>query len=427
MSNNTKLILAALFFIFTIATCGLLIERHQTAFLTTAYGSGFLSYFFIVRLNENHENKLFYLGIFARLLLFTSLPSLSDDFYRFIWDGSLIHLGIDPYGAKPEDLISSAELPTYIGTLFQNLNSPQYFTVYPPLNQLLFWIATIFGESTLASVNILRFFIVIAEIGSFWLLQKLSAHYQKSKDISLWYFLNPLVILEFTGNLHFEAFVIFFLLLGLYYLTKSNFVKGGLSFGGAIAMKLLPLIFIPALFFHLKRKNGIITISVAFLVVVASLIPLLSTSLFVNIQKSLGLYFQSFEFNASLYYIFREVGFWVKGYNIIGSLGPWLSISSMTIIITISYFGRKWMLPKAMLWVLFTYLICATTVHPWYILPLIPLGLLSGFYFPIVWSILIFVTYVGYTLEGYDLPMYWVVIEYFCLVVFMIFEFKRKK
>jgi alpha-1,6-mannosyltransferase len=162
-------------------------------------------------------------------------------------------------------------------------------------------------------------------------------------------------------------------------------------------------------------------------VVVASLIPLLSTSLFVNIQKSLGLYFQSFEFNASLYYIFREVGFWVKGYNIIGSLGPWLSISSMTIIITISYFGPKWMLPKAMLWVLFTYLICATTVHPWYILPLIPLGLLSGFYFPIVWSILIFVTYVGYTLEGYDLPMYWVVIEYFCLVVFMIFEFKRKK
>ncbi len=44
------------------------------------------------------------LSIILRLLLLFAIPNLSNDFYRFIWDGRLINLGFNPYLSLPVDL-----------------------------------------------------------------------------------------------------------------------------------------------------------------------------------------------------------------------------------------------------------------------------------------------------------------------------------
>jgi uncharacterized membrane protein len=238
-----------------------------------------------------------------------------------------------------------------------------------------------------------------------------------------------LIILEFTGNVHFEAIVIFFLLMGLHFLNEKKMVLGGFSIGGAIATKLVPFIFLPAILFKLKWKNGILVVGFAMMIAGVTLIPLISPQLISNLHSSLDLYFRKFEFNASIYFLFREIGYFFTGYNIIGKLGPVLSLIDFIAILLISLYGARagWKLEKTILFILLIHLSLSTTVHPWYILPLIPLGIISGYYFPILWSLFIFSTYLGYTPGGYEPSAFWLVSEYMCLFVFLTFEIFNHK
>lgn len=406
------------------------IERYQSLSLMLAYGSGFMAYVFLLQ-NSEDSKTLFNAGIILRVLMFFSLPSLSDDLYRFIWDGTLIKNGIHPFEALP-DFYLDKEIPGITSELYALLNSPQYFTVYPPLNQAVFCLSAVIGNGDwLVSANVIRLILYGADVGSFFLIRNLLRENGKSPYLAYWYWLNPLVILEGVGNLHFEVLVIFFLLLGVYGFQKSKNLMSSAGFGLAIGTKLLPLIYLPAVFIiGLRGKKWWISIAAVFIAFI-TIIPLLNAAFFEGMQSSLNLYFRSFEFNASIYFLARQVGFWIYGYNKIALIGPILSILSFISILTISSLAylRKWSLIQSLLLILTVYLLFATTVHPWYIIPLIAFGILSGYWYPIVWSLLIFLTYVGYTSEGFELPMYIVVVEYVvvALVLFLELRFKPLK
>jgi hypothetical protein len=48
--------------------------------------------------------------------------------------------GINPYTILPADFINSIDYQNNVenNLIFSRLNSPKYYTVYPPLNQLIF-------------------------------------------------------------------------------------------------------------------------------------------------------------------------------------------------------------------------------------------------------------------------------------------------
>ncbi|MEP0368531.1 MAG: glycosyltransferase 87 family protein [Cyclobacteriaceae bacterium] len=427
-SNKSSFYSLIFIFIAAISAIGLVIERHQSFLVGTAFFSAFLSYFWLIRFHRE-SRVLFSLGVLARLVLFFGLPSLSDDIFRFIWDGTLLAEGINPYLHTPRFVFDNMlNTPGIDQNLFSKLNSPDYYTVYPPLNQLVFWVSSaLSGTSSLIATNVIRTLIFAAEMGSFFLLRKLLETHGKDQNLALWYFLNPLVILEFTGNLHFEALVIFFILLGLNLMHLKKNGLSGIAFGLGIATKLLPLIFLPAIVINRNWKRGLLISAIAVSTCIVTFYPFVSNELITNFQSSLGLYFQKFEFNASIYFLLREVGFLIKGYNTIGVLGPALSLVSASAILTIAFIGatKKWSLEKTMLLILLSYLLFTTTVHPWYILALIPLGLISGFYFPIFWSFVICCTYLGYNANGFELSGGWIVFEYVSLLIFLYFEFSK--
>jgi hypothetical protein len=91
-----------------------------------------------------------------------------------------------------------------------------------------------------------------------------------------------------------------------------------------------------------------------------------------------------------------------------------LSLVALIFILGLSMQGlrRKWELPKTFLLILSAYLLFATTIHPWYTLPLLAFGTLSGYRYPIVWSCFIFLTYAGYTPSGYEPSPYVLLMEY---------------
>lgn len=414
----------ALVFAVSIILPTFLIDRANTAPLMMSYVLAFGCYLFLW--NSTNTNLNWALGVLTRIGLFLTLPILSDDIFRFLWDGTLLKNGIHPFAELPGFYLDK-NVDGLSQALYVKLNSQNYFTVYPPINQGLFWLAVTVSENWLIAIGVLRAVFLLAEIGTMYYLQKILKRSGKNTNLAFFYFLNPLVILEGVGNVHFEVLVIFFFTASLYYYPTSK-MKSGAAFGLAIGTKLLPLIVLPFLFLKdVMTRNWKLTISTV-LVSIASLLPLLNDSFINGMQNSLALYVQNFEFNGSLFRIAREIGILVQGYNPIKTIGPIFSMVSFLSIIVFSVYAhrKKYDLPKTMLFIWTIYLLLAMTVHPWYILPLVLFGILSGQIFPIVWSLFIFVTYAGYSDSGYDLHWIWILLEYLFVLLAFIYNNRLK-
>lgn len=427
------------------------IERPDTVVLLSFYSVLFALYVWVI--NSGGESDLKFWLVAAplfRLLLIASLPVLSDDFYRFIWDGRLITNGIHPFAELPTFYLQPEHAVSGINqALFDRLNSQDYFTVYPPLAQAVFFISVYFSpDSILGSVVIMRVLILLAEAGTCFLLLKLLNEFGLKRERVLIYALNPLIILELTGNLHFEAFLIFFVVLCLHLLSRTKIVFAGVSMAAAIGAKLVPLIFLPLFVRRLKTLQWIVFCVSVIIPLGLLFYPLAISDGFAGLTESLKLYFKSFEFNASIYYLVREYGFLTKGYNTIQTVGWKLGVISATLIVIISLWNNELKrvaggltlihqsnqlpdslrrIPLVMMWTLTVYLFFATTVHPWYITTLVMFSVLTPYRFAIVWSGLVFLTYSGYTNTGYNENLWVVLVEYLLVIGYLVYELVWKE
>ena len=406
----------------TVVT-GYCLDRTQSGLLLACFALMVMACLLVMRNTEAGEESLpYYWGMLMRLLLLFSFPALSDDFYRFIWDGRLLLNGTDPYKQLPSDYVAWG-LDGVDEALFQKLNSKSYFSVYPPFNQIFFFISVLFSpNSVFWSALVLRVVILLFEWGNIRLIRKLLRHYKLPQKYGLLYALNPLVILELTGNLHFEALMIFFLLLALWHYEQGRLYHSAVYFGLSVAVKFLPLIFLPLLLRKIGFKKTVIYGLIVAGVLFISFLPLINTAHLWAIRDSMALYFQKFEFNASLYYLARWYGFETAGHNIIARSGKWMMYATLASIWLYALVGKKKRLPEQMMWVWTLYLLFATTVHPWYVIPLLAVSVFSHKQYPYLWSILVFFTYVNYRAGGYTEHLEVVVVEYGVVLGVALFE-----
>ena len=430
---STKLLnyFVGLAFISLVLILGFWVERGDFLSLQLLYLGCFALYLFAYRNAQSpHDVNLFIgVAIVARLLLIGSFPNLSDDIYRFFWDGKLWHAGINPFDALPSHYAEQGFPKGLNQTLYDQLNSPNYFTIYPPIAQFIYYIAT-FTSDVYRSAIVMKLFLFAAEVGSIWLLIRLIKHQGMEEKSVLLYVLNPLIVVELMGNLHFEGVMIFFVLLSYWWLQKGWQRLSAVAFAFSVATKLLPLIFLPFLIHKLGWKKSLQYFVIVGVVTVALFWPLFGSFFIENFGKSLNLYFQKFEFNASLYYVFRWLGYQVYGYNLISVFGPLLALMAGTIIfakaIQEKSKGLK-NLPEQWLWAIIIYLLCTTTVHPWYITLPILLSIFTNYRFPIVWSALIFLTYVNYSYEPYFENLWVVALEYSLVLAYLIHELRLNR
>ncbi|MFT6829080.1 MAG: alpha-1,6-mannosyltransferase [Roseivirga sp.] len=251
--NNTKQSFAYILLAILTLVLGYYIDRTQTISLLSIFAVMVGAMVYILKTTSEKEADLpYYWSMLLRLLLLFSIPALSDDVYRFIWDGRLITQFVDPYKQLPIDYLSQG-IEGITPDLFLKLNSPDYFSVYPPFNQIFFFLSVLISPgSEFWSIVILRLVIFIFELGNIGLIRKLLRHYKLPDRYGLFYALNPMVILELTGNLHFEGIMIYFLLLALWYFEQNKLHWSAVFFGLSVATKFLPLIFLPLLI----RKIG---------------------------------------------------------------------------------------------------------------------------------------------------------------------------
>ena len=145
---------------------------------------------------------------------------------------------------------------------------------------------------------------------------------------------------------------------------------------------------------------------------------------------SCRLWFQSFEFNASIYYLIRTIGFWVTGYNPIKWIGPSMGILTILLLAALWYlYYRKkdllWSTP--MVYALTIYFLMSTTVHPWYIGTILALSVLTLHTYPMVWTYLVFLSYSHYSGGWFQENYYFITAEYTILFLWMMIEYRIKK
>jgi hypothetical protein len=424
------------------------LTRDHESMLFASYLISFLSYLFILYLLliKKVPIKLSYLLILAvilRLGLFFSYPNLSDDFFRFSWDGNVVLDGSNPYQYKPTDyhfhnddleefaqnnLLSSSE------TSFKNgMNSIDYYSVYPPVAQGVFITCSFLSENDLfKNVLYLRIFLLCFEIFGWFFMLKILAHYNLDKLKSMIYVLNPLVILELTGNLHFEGITFTFLLISFYFLIVNKYIFSGVAFAVAIGLKLIPVMFFPLIVYKIGIKKALPFLFAICLSCSLFFLPFFNIHLLNNFLESIQLYFHSFEFNASIYYVLRWLGEFVTGYNqieLIGSITPFVTVIAILVLTIWSRFSDNWFsLMKKMSWILLIYFSVASIVHPWYIVYLIGFTVFTGYVFPIAWAGVVFLSYMAYKNIGIveEEPIL-IFIEYFIVLLAVIYDLNQKK
>ena len=102
-SNKVSLFIAGSFFLVIIGFLGYYPKQNDFALLLPGFIAAFGGYYFFCTKLASQNSLTFWLviAVLARFILLFSTPNLSDDIFRFIWDGRLLNHGINPFEQLP--------------------------------------------------------------------------------------------------------------------------------------------------------------------------------------------------------------------------------------------------------------------------------------------------------------------------------------
>lgn len=412
------------------------LDRTDFVKLIALHGGLFFCCAKLIWFEKRNFKFLLVAGILFRIVFLWAEPKLSQDFYRFIWDGELIKNGINPYVHAPNDLIGTSNLAIANSDgLYRGMGelSAQHFSNYPPLNQVIFAIAAFLGGgSILGSVMVMRLFIIAADLGVLYFTRTLLERSGSPPHMAFWYFLNPLVIIELTGNLHFEGVMLFFFVWAMYLISRGKWMVAAPIYALSIMAKLVPILFIPVFLRHFGLKKGIGFYFITGIACLLLLLPFYSRVFIDNYSETLGLWFSNFEFNASIYNVVKKIGvarFGAKPWELVKSYGRTMALGVIGIALLLAFFRKNenfGTLLKSMLWILASYLFLSSTVHPWYIVFLLLLGIFTAHGFPVLWTLMVILSYWAYSNPGYRENLWLMAIEYLVVFGYLIYELTLK-
>src|SRR5215470_3236422 len=181
-------------------------------------------------------------GLLMRLGVLLAPPYLSDDLNRYVWDGRVEAAGINPYRYIPVDPHLAALRDD---TIFPNVNRSTYApTIYPPVAEYIFYIATRVSES----LTWMKATMVAFELAAVALLLRLLALFRLPRERILVYAWHPLAIWEFAGSGHIDAALVFFVALALWARRREAAWLAGCALAAAALVKFFPAVLLPALY-----------------------------------------------------------------------------------------------------------------------------------------------------------------------------------
>ncbi len=285
-----------------------------------------------------------------RLLLLSMPPTLSDDIYRYRWDGRVQAAGRNPYAEPP----AAAALETLRDEQWSRINYPRIRTIYPPLAQVLFGVTYGLGNS-------IKTFQAVAALGDLLaivlLLGCLRAWRRPRWQLAI-YALHPLPAMEFAASGHFDGWAIAAVLAALLAHARGRAVLSTLLLACGVLLKAWPLVFVPLILrnrrrWHLPLFAGALLLGYA---------PFLDAGA-VMLQPWLD-YAGRWRFNDGAFFVLHAAS---------GSLAAAKAIGAGLGLGLLLWLWRRRDDPvRAGYWLLLAFTLLMPTIHPWYLLWALP-------------------------------------------------------
>ena len=226
---------------------------------------------------------------------------VSDDVYRYQWDGWLLSNGVDPYSVVPSDP-RVAHLVTLSGdrVLPAELPYNTMKTIYPPGAQLLFASISVFVGTDLFWWNMIWLLLIAVMLG---VIIRSLEHDVHHRTLALLVVASPLMTLHGFADIHLDILVAGVMAAAFIAVRHNLFFVAGLLLGEGIALKYVPLIALAYLLWsHTPRERWQLLGGAAVVVVLTSL-PFLGSDLIGNFP----VFAAHWKANAGAYVLVREL------------------------------------------------------------------------------------------------------------------------
>ncbi len=294
---------------------------------------------------------IFTLGILARLI-FLPYP-VGSDVFRYVWEGYVQNLGFNPYLFSPLHPALAEVARGDLHAIWRQINHPEISAAYPPVVLLVFRsLAWLNSDPFLFKAVMIGF-----DIGVMIVLILMIQQRQVLPSRLLFYAANPLVLLYISGEGHLDIIQVFFLCLALYLILRQKSPAIGFSMLGlAILSKYFAVVALPFLVNGENRRK-----SLAVLIPLILYIPYLDAG--AGIFQSLAEFGTYYHYNDSMTALIRYV---------FGSLSGLVSICLLAICLVWLYLFVHDQLRSVYL-ALGCLLVFLPTLHPWYLILIVPL------------------------------------------------------
>lgn len=388
------------------ACCCYLVSRgdlqHQIGALWAGVFPAFLGWagaaYLVLRRGASPGRPHLILGaaLVFRLTLWWSPATLSDDVFRYIWDGRVQLAGINPYLYAP----SAPQVAHLRDALYSSVNHAAIPTIYPPLAQLFFRAICVFSATPAA----FKLALLLCDWGLCLLLAHILVRRGQDPRRVVLYAWNPLPLVEVAGSGHIDALGVLILFAALYALHSQRWAAAICALAGAFLVKLVPLVLLPtfwrrprAAWFNFRKRSALLLFPTLGLL---AFWPFASAG--EKLATGLLTYVQHWHFNAAAYSLFRF------------ALQPWDShayaharwlCTGLFALVALGVQIRYRDPYRAAFATLGAYVLLSPTVHPWYLLWVLPF--LAFFPSP-AWMLLSGLIFLAYEVQiGYGSSGVW--------------------
>lgn len=230
--------------------------RNHTVEFEWLFFSAFVVYgvacFISLQADAVDRRTLF--GIFAlaaimQAVLIFSRPTLTDDMYRYVWDGRVQAQGISPYRYPP----NASELNALRDKdIYPSINRKPVVTVYPPAAEAAFFLL---WKILPDNIHWFQFAMAVGGLIAGILLMGLLKELGYSPARALIFLWSPLLVFETAHAAHVDGLVLPFLVGAWWARVRTKDALTGFLLGIATVMKFYPALLLPFLW-RLQHPKG---------------------------------------------------------------------------------------------------------------------------------------------------------------------------